>query len=218
VVECIGNGPGCIMGFQGRLQADAVGLVDAGNAPFVTDLNREILASKPERLARLIHGVVEEPLTEAAQGPAAALRALLSAPCGEYFTGQQGRKSETNPSERQSGEENEEGDVSPLPSNAVLGVVRELLLEANTPLVALRALKEAAKGRADAASDPFLRHAATALYYLSIGAAFTRGGKKITGLSDSQLQEGLDWVQRQSWVDSALRGLAGEASQLLRQK
>ena len=52
---------------------------------------------------------------------------------------------------------------------------------------------------------------ASVLYLLAIVVARRRCGRQISGLDAESLRYGLDWAQRQPWLDEATRGLFREA-------
>jgi hypothetical protein len=161
-------------------------------------LNQKIATSRPERLAQLMHDVLDDTPAAAPTGPATAFQHLLSTPC---------RKCSVKLPSR-------EGNLS-LPAAAMPATVRALLLHPYPPLEALRAVKNLVKGQADAVDNPCRREAGTAVYYLAIAAALVRCGTGITRLGGAELRKGFVWLQSQPWIEEDYKALAEAARKLL---
>lgn len=94
---------------------------------------------------------------------------------------------------------------------------RDLLTHPCPPTSLLRLVKEYAKLCRLSRDGPLPPEAAQALYYLSIAAALTRRGERISSLSDEALLDGLAWAEAQPWLDEVLRMLLHEARSILGQ-
>src|SRR5206468_3470867 len=85
-------------------------------------------------------------------------------------------------------------------SGVEVATFRELYESPDPPLKLLELTKLFAKANQDVPESPIPRQIAVVLYYLSIAAALTRCGKRITSLSDAALEKGFKWALRQQWV------------------
>jgi hypothetical protein len=75
----------------------------------------------------------------------------------------------------------------------------------------LEMVKEFAKANVDHPESGLPGEIATALYYTSIAAALVRLDKRISNLSDADLQAGLRGTMAQNWLDEPTRALLAQA-------
>lgn len=87
----------------------------------------------------------------------------------------------------------------------------DLLRHPHPPLDLLRLTKDFAKRNRDNPESLIPAEIADALYYLSIAAALVQCGKRITRLTDAQLQGGFAWVEAQNWIDDETKDVARKA-------
>lgn len=83
----------------------------------------------------------------------------------------------------------------------------DLLSHAQAPIELLEVLKDFAKGCRSNADGPLPDDIATVLYLAAIAAAMVRHGARITRLGDEGVRHGLEWAQRQPWLDPKTREL-----------
>ena len=108
------------------------------------------------------------------------------------------------------------GLVYSSPGVPPLNTFEDLLNHPNPNPVLLRIAKDFAK-TADNRFDHDLPPAvATALYMCLIAAGIVRGIGKITLMDDSELRIGLEWVQKQAWIEESKRRLAADALDALK--
>jgi hypothetical protein len=96
-----------------------------------------------------------------------------------------------------------------------LGTFGDLLRHPSPPLRLLELTKEFAKARRSHPRSPLPDEIATVLYFLSIAAAMTRCGTRITRMDDHSLEYGLKWALKQPWLDDSSRGLLEEGLQAI---
>ena len=87
---------------------------------------------------------------------------------------------------------------------------RDLFHHPHPPIELLRSTKEFAKTSRSRSEAPLPEEIATLLYLLSIVAAVTRLGRRITKLDDQGLRHALEWALDQPWVDDRTRALLQE--------
>jgi len=87
---------------------------------------------------------------------------------------------------------------------------RDLFHHPHPPIELLRSTKEFAKASRSRPEAPLPEEIATLLYLLSIVAAMTRLGRRITKLDDQGLRHALQWALDQPWVDHQTRKLLQE--------
>ena len=100
-------------------------------------------------------------------------------------------------------------DEGVLPAN--LG---DLLNHTNPPLPLLCLAKDYAKS-ADTGPNPLPNAVAAAIYLSAIAAAIVRHEQRISSMSDSDLEAGLQWVAEQAWAGPLLHQLAKDALAVL---
>jgi len=93
--------------------------------------------------------------------------------------------------------------------------IADLFVHACPSLALLKGVKEFAKANHEHPESTIPPAVARTLYYASIAAALARHQTRISGLSDQQLREGLDWTRRQEWFDQRLSLLFEEALRCL---
>lgn len=91
----------------------------------------------------------------------------------------------------------------------------DLLAHPNPPVELLKVTKDFAKACRLSPHSPMPHEIASVLYFASIAAALVRCRRRITGLKDDALAEGLRWVLSRTWLDAPTRSLAEEGLQLL---
>ncbi len=77
----------------------------------------------------------------------------------------------------------------------------ELLHHPRPPVKLLEIAKRFARARRERREDPLPTEVATVLYFAWIAVALVRCRRRITGLGDEQVLEGIRWSLDQSWVD-----------------
>ena len=87
---------------------------------------------------------------------------------------------------------------------------RDLFHHPRPPIELLRTTKEFAKSIRIRPEAPLPEEIATLLYLLSIVAAMTRLGRRITKLDDRRLCHSLQWALDQPWVDDDTKKLLFE--------
>ncbi|HEV2319156.1 MAG TPA: hypothetical protein VGV18_05365 [Verrucomicrobiae bacterium] len=93
----------------------------------------------------------------------------------------------------------------------LLSSFAELFNHANPPVQLLQLVKDFAKTNLDHPESGLPREIATALYYASIATALVRLDKRISKLSDADLQRGLRLTREQPWLDERTKSLLSEA-------
>jgi hypothetical protein len=88
--------------------------------------------------------------------------------------------------------------------------VYDLLDHPLPPLELLRILKDFTKRQAFASGGALPRAVAMVIYYLTIATARIRHGERLTSLTDPEVEQGLDWVRGQAWLDDDTRTMAEE--------
>ncbi len=88
------------------------------------------------------------------------------------------------------------------------GTLRELIWDPAPPVELLRRVKDWANvGRLG--QDALLPTAlANGIYFLILAAALEHAGARITGLPDSELRAGFEWLDEQTWLESDFHPLA----------
>ncbi|HZK79959.1 MAG TPA: hypothetical protein VFC46_02810 [Humisphaera sp.] len=86
----------------------------------------------------------------------------------------------------------------------------DLLFHPHPPVELLEMTKRFAKASHGHPDAIMPRDVALLLYYSSILVARMRGGKRITGLVDSELAEGVRWALERTWIDEPMRRMLSE--------
>ena len=97
----------------------------------------------------------------------------------------------------------------------VLKSFGDLLAHPNPPVELLKITKDFAKACRLSPHSPLPREIAAVLYFASIAAALVRCRRRITGLGDAALADGLRWMLARPWLDAPLRSLAEDGLRLL---
>jgi hypothetical protein len=92
----------------------------------------------------------------------------------------------------------------------------DLLAHPHPPVELLKITKEFAKACRLSPRGPLPREIASVLYFACIAAALVRCRRRITGLTNEALEEGLHWVLARPWLDASTRALVEEALHLLK--
>ena len=92
----------------------------------------------------------------------------------------------------------------------------DLLAHPNPPVELLKITKDFAKACRLSPHSPVPREVASVLYFASIAAALVRCRRRISGLSNDALAEGLHWVLARPWLDVPTRELVEEGLELLK--
>jgi hypothetical protein len=111
--------------------------------------------------------------------------------------------------------------LSDLPQAAAAGIATfgELFLHPAPPLGLLHLSKDFFKRTAGAEPKDSAEHQVAYLgYLLSVAVARLRHGKRITNLRDSEFLQGLDWAQKQKWVEKPILKLLVDTRSLLAKK
>jgi hypothetical protein len=87
----------------------------------------------------------------------------------------------------------------------------DLLAHPNPPVELLKITKDFAKACRLSPHSPVPHEIASVLYFASIAAAMVRCRRRITGLTNDALAEGLRWVLSRPWLDAPTRSLVGES-------
>ncbi len=91
----------------------------------------------------------------------------------------------------------------------------DLLAHPNPPVELLKVTKDFAKACRLSPHGPLPRDIASVLYFASIAAAMVRCRRRITGLSDADLADGLRWTLARPWLDAPTHALIEECLSLL---
>jgi hypothetical protein len=91
----------------------------------------------------------------------------------------------------------------------------DLLAHPNPPVELLKVTKDFAKACRLSPHGPLPREIASVLYFASIAAAMVRCRRRITGLSDADLADGLRWTLARPWLDAPTHALIEECLSLL---
>jgi hypothetical protein len=91
----------------------------------------------------------------------------------------------------------------------------ELFHHPTPPVELLVLAKEFAKANMNHPESALPHEIATAIYYLSIAAAWVRLGERISKLQDADLRRGFSWVCVQDWIDPESKTLLINASERL---
>ena len=83
----------------------------------------------------------------------------------------------------------------------------ELLQHPHPPVELLELTKRFAKACRNDPEGPLPDEIATAVYFMSIVAAMTKCGRRITGMDDASLRYSLRWALDQKWLDESSREL-----------
>jgi len=90
--------------------------------------------------------------------------------------------------------------------------IGDLLMEPNSDLAAIKALKDHTKALVSSSEDDAEHAGATAIYYAAIAHALLFHGRKITGHSYGKLQEAFEKLAGKPWVPSEVKTLYRKAS------
>ena len=85
-----------------------------------------------------------------------------------------------------------------------------LLAHPHPPVELLKVTKDFAKACRLSPRGALPKEIATVLYFASIAAAMVRCRRRITGLSDAGLADGLRWILARPWLDAPTRTLLEE--------
>lgn len=83
----------------------------------------------------------------------------------------------------------------------------DLLAHPHPPIELLKITKDFAKACRLSPHSSLPREIASVLYFASIAAALVRCQRRITGLTNDALKEGLHWVLARPWLDAPTRAL-----------
>jgi len=157
----------------------------------MTETNDRIFKAKPGRLACLLD------LTETATQPwrtqelSAILKHQLSAPIESDLA--QEAASENGSAHRVN-----------------MRTFGDLLHHPAPPIELLRSVKDFAKANRNHPGSALPNEIASLLYFTSIAVARERCSRRITSLSEKELQAGIAWALAQDWVDSRTKSLLRE--------
>jgi hypothetical protein len=87
---------------------------------------------------------------------------------------------------------------------------RDLFAHPHPPAELLESVKRFSKQCRTRPESPLPGEVSTVLYFLSIVIALQRCSRRITGLNDEALRNGLEWVSMQSWIAPSTKKLFGE--------
>jgi hypothetical protein len=93
----------------------------------------------------------------------------------------------------------------------------DLFLHPVPPIELLSLTKDFAKVNMEHPDSSLPHEVAAVLYYASIAAALVRLERRITQLSEAELQRGLNWAREQPWIDGQVKALLDSALQKLAQ-
>jgi hypothetical protein len=88
--------------------------------------------------------------------------------------------------------------------------LRDLFHHPRPPIELLALSRQFAKRCRSRSEGELPDEVATVLYFLSIVVAALKHGRRISGLDDQALLDGIDWALRQAWLDVATREIFGE--------
>ena len=109
----------------------------------------------------------------------------------------------------------EEAAFSFPPQGLTLKSFGDLLAHPHPPVELLKVTKDFAKACRLSPRGALPKEIATVLYFASIAAAMVRCRRRITGLSDADLADGLRWTLARPWLDAPTRSLIEEGLALL---
>jgi hypothetical protein len=89
----------------------------------------------------------------------------------------------------------------------------DLFHHPSPPVELLELVKNFAKANVDHPDSGLPDEIASTLYYTSIASALVRLDRRISQLSDADLQRGLRWTASQAWLDEKTQGLIAAALQ-----
>lgn len=92
---------------------------------------------------------------------------------------------------------------------------QDLLHHPHPPIEVLELTKRFAKACRNHPDGPLPDEIATVLYILSIVAAMTKCGRRITRMDDQSLRYSLSWALKQPWLDDGSRRLLEEGRKSL---
>ncbi len=87
---------------------------------------------------------------------------------------------------------------------------RDLLSHPHPPAELLELTKRFAKRSRQGAGASLPAEVASVVYFMAIAVATKRCHRQISGLAPELLQYGLDWIQKQPWLDEGTRRLLHE--------
>jgi hypothetical protein len=91
----------------------------------------------------------------------------------------------------------------------------ELFHHPTPPIELLVLAKDFAKANMNHPESALPHEIATAIYYLSIAAAWVRLGERISKLPDAELRRGFSWVCAQDWIDPETKAFVINAGERL---
>lgn len=97
----------------------------------------------------------------------------------------------------------------------LLASLRGLLRHPVPPVELLELTRDFATTSLQATDPPLPPDVANVLFHLAVAVALTRGGERISALSDAELLRGLDWSLAQVWVDESSRATLGRARRVV---
>jgi hypothetical protein len=95
--------------------------------------------------------------------------------------------------------------------NLLLKSFLDLFLHPVPPVELLTLTKEFAKSNMDHPDSSLPKEVAAELYYASIAAAFVRLDRRISQLSDTELEKGFKWAKDQRWASPPIQDLLAHA-------
>ena len=93
----------------------------------------------------------------------------------------------------------------------LLKSLNDLLKHPTPPLKALELVKDFAKASAHSPHGVLPRPVAAVLYYACIAVALLRHNRRISQLTDRELEQGFAWVLAQPWMTDPTRAIIEEA-------
>jgi hypothetical protein len=158
----------------------------------VDEFYRIAFEGRPQQLARLMALAVDKPEPWSPEELRAALQSQLGASVS-VFPSEPGTEIETRPPIRL-------GDV---------------LRGGQATLESLRSIKTFAKLNVDHPESGVPYEVCKVLYYASIAAALKQYSRRISRLTNAEMQQGFNWALAQPWLDYDVRQLLQEASSAL---
>ncbi len=166
------------------------------------DYSEAALHSPPKRLAALMNSGSADARLWRPQELAAIFRHQLTAPVlvdlGGFDVGKAARLRELTDSQ-----------------GLLLKSFSELFHHPTPPVELLELAKDFGKANMNHPESALPHEIATAIYYLSIAAAWVRLGERISRLPDSDLRRGFSWVCAQDWIDPETKALLMNAGERL---
>jgi len=161
----------------------------------MSEARDKVFRAEPRRLAYLLDLIETVTLPWRAQELGAILKHQLSSPIESDL-------------DREAARDGPKGSAHCVSARVTFG---DLFHHATPPIELLRSVKDFAKANRNHPASALPNEIATLLYFESIAVARTRCRRRITSLSEKEIDAGIAWALAQDWVDSQTKSLLREA-------